>query len=472
MNFHSDFREAAMECSIGDELQGVDLNDKRLNRRAKQLLETLAGDPAAMINSACNGWEETMAAYRFFNNPKVQPEKLLQPHIEATKQRINCQPVVLLVQDTTELDYIKHPPRDAGVLNREDRFGLYDHTTLAVTPERLCLGVVNVELYDRTPESLGRAQERSSDPIETKESYRWLKSYRRACELAVEHPETEIISVGDAEADIYDIYVDALQQKTPAEFLVRARVERSLPEKDTSAGGDVYYKVRDEVANSKLKTIWQVDLPRTQKRAARCATMEVRAASVTVKPPHARSSLPEVQLQVVLVEEINGPQDGTDVCWLLITSLPVKTLSQIQQVVEYYTARWSIEVYFRTLKTGCKVERMQLETKHRQRNALMLYKIAAWRVMYLTFLGRECPELPADVLFSEAEWKSVWQIVEREPPPAEVPLLGDFLPVLAQLGGYNRRAGDAPPGPQAIWVALRRMSDFALAWQTFHPPRE
>lgn len=92
--------------------------------------------------------------------------------------------------------------------------------------------MINVELYDRTPESLGRAKERSSDPIGTKESYRWLKSYRRACELAAEHPETEMISVGDAEADIYDIFVDARQQQTPAELLVRARVDRSLPEKN------------------------------------------------------------------------------------------------------------------------------------------------------------------------------------------------------------------------------------------------
>ena len=117
------------------------------------------------------------------------------------------------------------------------------------------------------------------------------------------------------------------------------------------------------------------------------------------------------------------------------------------------------------LKTGCKVEEIQLETTHRLRNCLAFYKIIAWRVLYLTYLNRECPDLPCDVVFDAGEWQPVWQIVKKEPPPKKVPRLGDFMKLLAELGGDNNRAKEAPPGPQVIWTGLRRMLDFAIAWQ-------
>lgn len=454
---------------IAMELEGVDLGDRRLDNRAKSLLETLAADPAASINAACGGWAETQAAYRLFNNQNTQPEKILQPHVEQTQQRIEQEAVVLVVQDTTELDYTKHPPEDAGVLNKEDRLGFYDHSHIAFTPERLCLGVLDVELFSRSPESLGKSAERQSNPIERKESFRWLKGYRLACRLAADHPRTQIINVADCECDIYDIFLEAESHDTPADFVIRARVDRSIPERDPLAGGWAYKKVRQQVAEQAVLKTRQVELPQTPKRAARTATLDIRAATVSVKPPHARSHLPPVTYNVVLVEEVNGPDDETEVSWLLITSLAIDTIDDVLKVIEHYTARWPIEVFFRVYKSGCRVEDIQLENNHRLQNSLMFYKVICWRVMYFTFLGRECPELPCDAMFAEAEWKPVWKIVNHEPLPESPPTLEQFMPMLAQLGGYNRRTHDGPPGPQAIWVGIRRMTDFALAWKTFGP---
>lgn len=454
---------------IAGELQGIDLGDKRLNERSQMLLETLAADPSASINAACNGWPETRAAYRLFDNENVEPEKILQPHRQATERRIAEEDVVLVVQDTTELDFTTHPTTDAGVLNTEHRFGFYDHSHVAFTPGHVCLGVLDVDFYSRDPQSLGQAKERQGDPIETKESYRWLEGYRLASELAGRHPETQIVSVADCECDIYDIFVEAERHETPADFVIRARVDRSTPERDPQAGGAAYRKVRDEAASSKLLTRQHVELPKTAKREARQATLEVRVQEVRVKPPHARSSLPSVTFHVVLVEEVGGPGDGTDVSWLLITSLPIGSVDGVLRIIDYYVARWPIETFFRTYKTGCRVEDIQLETNHRLLNALMFYKIIAWRVMHVTVLGRECPDLSCEAVFAKEEWKSVWQIVEKEPPPPQPPRLGEFIPVLAELGGYNRRSQDHPPGAQAIWVGIRRMTDFALAWLTFGP---
>lgn len=457
---------------IVDELQGIDLGDKRLNDRSEKIIAALAANPEASINAACDGVSDTLAAYRLFNNDSVTPEQILKPHREATLRRMREQPVVLVVQDTTELDYTKHPTSDAQCLNSELRFGLYEHVSLAVTPDKLCLGVVGSEFHDRAPETLGKTRERRTLPIEEKESYRWLKGYRLACELAAECPDTQIISIADRECDIYDIFVDSQQQAGPkAEYIIRAKEDRCTLEPNPEAGPKAYHKVREEVARSVLRGTRTIELSATPKRSARKARLEIRSLTVQVKPPHARSHLPSVTHNVVLVEEVGGPDDGTAVSWLLITTLPIETLEDLLKIIDYYVARWTVEIYFRTLKTGCQVEKIQLETNHRLKNCLAFYKIIAWRILYLTYLNRTVPDLPCTAVFAEAEWKSVWRVVTQTPLPPKPPVLSEFMRLLTQLGGYNNRAKELPAGPQPIWTGLRRMTDFATAWLAFGPER-
>ncbi|MCY2968519.1 MAG: IS4 family transposase [Planctomycetota bacterium] len=330
---------------IADELHGIDLGDKRLNRRSNVIIEALAANPEASVNAACDGWSDTLAAYRFFDNKSVSPEKMLHAHRTATQRRMRAQPVVLIVQDTTELDYSNHPPDDVRCLNTVNRSGLYLHAHLAVTPDKLCLGVVGVEYFDREPESLGKAKERRTLPIEEKESFRWLEGYRLACGFATKCPETRIVSIADREADIYDIFVDAEQQSgTRADYIIRAQEDRSTLERDPAKGPAAFCKVRDEVSCSKLLATRTIDLSQTPKRAARQAVLEIRAITVQVKPPHARAHLPSVTNNVVLVEEVGGPGDGTDVSWLLITTLPIETLDGILRIIDYYVARWAVEM--------------------------------------------------------------------------------------------------------------------------------
>lgn len=463
-----------MTDGIVDELRGIKLGDKRLNDRSAQLMTALAANPQASINAACGGWAETKAAYLFFDNERVTPERILAPHRDATVLRMRQYPVVLVAQDTTELDDTKHPPKDAECLNTDKRFGLYHHVHLAITPDKLPLGVLGTESFDRTPESLGKSAERKSLPIEEKESFRWLEGYRLACQMAQECPETQIINVADREADIYDIYLEAQEQRQKpgaksADYIIRVKEERCTLERDRETGPKAYHKVRAKVRDSDLKARIQIELPRTPKRAARLATLDVRAIRVTVKPPHARSHLAPVTVNVVLVEEVGGPDDDTRVSWLLITTVAIDTVEEVLHVLKYYTARWAIEIYFRTLKTGCRVEAMQLETTARLENALAFYNIIAWRILYLTYLNRECPDLPCTAMFDDAEWKSVWRVVKKQSLPSSPPTLSEMMRLVAELGGHNNRASDRPAGPECIWMGLRRTIDFATAWQTFGP---
>ena len=268
------------------------------------------------------------------------------------------------------------------------------------------------------------------------------------CEGIVE--ELLGIDLGDKRLNRRSALVVEAQQHTGprADDIIRAKEDLRTLERDPEAGPAAYVKVRDEVSRAKWLGTRTLKLSTTPKRAARQAHLEIRAITVEVQPPHARARLPSVTHNVVLVEEVGGPGDGTtDVSWLLLTTLPIETLNDILRVIDCYVARWAVEIYFRTLKTGCRVEDVPLETNHRLKNGLAFHKIIAWRILFLTYLNRTCPKLPCTAVFADSEGKSVWRVVKKKPLPKTPPVLSDFPQLLTQRGGYNNRATELPPRP-------------------------
>lgn len=465
---------AGMLDQIQDELNGLDLGDHRLDSRCKDLLFTLYSDPMASINAACQGKNETQAAYRFFDNDFVDPAAILAPHQAATAERIKQHSVVLFAQDTTEYDFSSHPPAGSGPLNSAKHRGYLDHTQLALTPEGLCLGVVSADIWAREEEGFGKSKQRQYDAFETKETYRWLEGYQTACEWQKRLPETQIVSVADCEGDIYELFTEVDKQAdSAADFVIRSGKVRCLRELDPTAkpGSKVHLKLHQALDNAPVIAHRELNLPRTPKRDPRVATVEIRATRIELKAPHRpHDPQPDVSINVVLIRETNAAPGVEPLEWCLLTSLPIETEDEVLRVVNDYTGRWPIEVYFRTSKTGCAIEKIQLETTPRLLRCLMLYKIIAWRIQYVTMLGRECPNLPCDAIFPADEWKPVWKIIYRKKPlPKTAPKLGQFILMLGQLGGHNGRKNDPPPGAQAIWTGIRRMTDFSIAWQAFGP---
>ncbi len=168
-----------------------------------------------------------------------------------------------------------------------------------------------------------------------------------------------------------------------------------------------------------------------------------------------------------MATEKDPPEQEDPIDWVLLTSLAVGDFEAALEVIDLYLGRWEIEVFHRVLKTGCKVEELQLKTDERTKVAIALYMVVAWRVLFVMKLGRECPELPCDVVFEEEEWQSLWVICHGEEALKKKPSLGEFVIRVAQLGGFLARKADGVPGPQAIWQGLTRLRDFALAWQVY-----
>jgi hypothetical protein len=208
------------------------------------------------------------------------------------------------------------------------------------------------------------------------------------------------------------------------------------------------------------------DRKRKQPREARTATVEIRAARVKLRGPNRPGGkLADVEINVVLVSEPNPPPGAEPIEWLLLTDLPIDTVEDVDRVIGYYKCRWQIEIYYKILKSGCKVEESQLERAERFEPYLALCMIVAWRVMYVMMLGRECPDLPCDVAFEDDEWRAVYATVKKEPPPSQPPPMKTIIGLVASLGGWLGRKCDGEPGPKAMWVGMQRMTDLALGWR-------
>jgi hypothetical protein len=480
-----------MQVWVEEELATSDFGDERLDKRFNILLDRLSQKPSVSIPAACRGPSEVIAAYRFFDNERVDEAEVLKPHQDATLQRISEHAVVLLVQDTTEFD-VTQPQEQmegAGPLSDELHVGFHDHAMLAVTPERVPLGVIDANIWARDWDEFrenqankkSRSSQRRRRPIEEKESYRWLQGHRWGNEVAAQVPDTTIVVISDSEGDIFEYFLEAREDtgEKKAEWIVRACQDRSaIGNDDTGADWSKLWKEVGksdvlgtmEVEVSKNRQQSQDDRKRKQPRSARKATLTIQAARVTLRGPvRSGGKLGNVTVNAVLVRETNPPKGEEPIEWLLLTSLSIDTWEEVCLVIDYYCCRWQIEVYFRVLKSGCRVEDLQLESAERFKPCLALYMIVAWRVMYVLMLGRECPDMPCDLVFSEDEWKAVYTVVRQEPPPMQPPRLEDMVYLIASLGGHLGRTHDGPPGPKTMWIGMQRMMDLGHAWRTFGP---
>jgi len=442
--------------ALAAELASIDLGDKRLNRRAGKVLETLGEKPTASIPAACGGWGETRAAYRLFDQAKVTAEAVLAPHIVCTEERLRAHPRVLCIQDTTELDYTnKKGIADLGVLNYESRWGMYLHPTLAVTPERVPLGLLDWHTWVREPGSLGQEKD-PNRPLEEKESVRWVDGFARVNELAERLSETRLTYLADREGDIYDLFVEAPCPEFGADWLVRTQHQDRL-----LADGR---KLRAAVDAAPVLAEITFDKPASNARPARPVEQQIKVVRVTLEAPWRRDrTLSEVIVTALLATEVHPPAGEDPLDWLLLTNLCVETAEQAIEKLAWYLCRWQIEIFFKVLKSGCRIEELQLETRERLEPALAFYTIIAWRVLYLTMLGRECPELPCNAVFADEEWRAVYLVTQRKPPPDEPPSLDTMVRMVASLGGFLNRKNDGFPGPKTLWIGLQRAADFVLA---------
>ncbi len=449
-----------------EELGAAELGDHRRRARLVELATVLGSRPQASLPQACDDPARLKAAYRFFANEAIAPDAIVASHVQATLARVEAVDVVLAVQDTTQLDWSAHPATTGlGMLSTERQRGLLAHTTLAVTPERVPLGLLAQERWIRPVEEVGKKHTRRARSIDAKESHKWLTSVQAVCAAKAACPQTHFISVGDAEADVYDLFL--LKRVAGVDLLVRAAQDRRLAEPEQQ-------RLRAALAASPVAATVTLDVPRQGDRAARTATLSVHWQRVVLRPPKARAAenLAEVTVWAVWATETAAPSDVEPLDWLLLTTVPLRTTADALTCLDWYACRWGIEVYHKVLKSGCAIERRQLQDVAHLQRCLAVFSVIAWRVLYATMLARTLPDAPCTALLEEGEWQALYCHIHQttQLPPAP-PTLAQAVRWIAQLGGFLGRTRDGAPGVTVLWRGFQRLIDLTAMYHVFRPPR-
>ena len=442
------------------EFGGADLGDKRTNERLIEFAATLAAKPGRAFCGAAQGDKAAIKSYyRMIEQPddaQITMEAILAPHQQRTVQRMKAQSTALCIQDGTDLNFSRLVQCDGlGVIGSNQTGaqsgGLHLHSTMVVTTQGLPLGILAAQCSAPQPRAKDDTRRTSAMPIEEKKTFAWIKGLRQCNELAAQLPDTRQVVVMDREADFYELFDE--QRSRRVELLVRAKHDRATGEEL-----NLFESVRQSPVQSQL----QILVPRQSARAKkskqkarvgheqRTAHVELRWREVKFLPGASRPNKKALTLRVVHVLETSPPLDAEPVEWFLLTTCEITTTEQAQECLRWYCLRWRIEDWHRVLKSGCRIQALQHKTAERLKRAIAINLVIAWRIMLMTLLGRECPDLPTEILFSDFEIE-VLNAYAKKKGIDKPTRLGDAVRVVARLGGYIGRAKDGPPGHQIMW---------------------
>ena len=451
----------ALDEFAANELGQAPLGDLRLSKRLVQTAQMQAAAPMASIPAAAQGQRAAVKGhYRLIDQPDdsaVTPQNILAPHRQRTLRRLQAERTVLCVQDGTELNFAEHPGcAGLGYIGKNKRsegtLGLHMHSTLAVSPEGIPLGLLQIQ-YD-APD--GQAQR--GRPLEQRKTFRWIRGLRDCAEVAGQLAGPRLVAVMDREADVQALFAEQ-RRLEGVELLVRAKHNRALG----AHRPKLFEHMRAQAVGGQLEI-------KVQRSSARTAQAELRWQTVELPAP-ARGEA-ALRMQLVHVWERAAPEGVEALEWFLLTTLPVASLADAEQVLEWYRLRWRIEDWHRMLKSGCKVEYLGHRTGQRIERAVTIKAVIAWRLAAMTLLGRETPELPSEVFFTQIQLRVLRHFASKRGLAAPGNL-GLAVRTMAILGGYLYRAHAPPPGHQKIWEGWTRLTIMSEAYELkdyFEPP--
>jgi hypothetical protein len=408
------------------EFGGAPLGDKRLSRRLVNVAHAKAQTPGQAFSGVAKGdWAATKAYYRMIDQPEdsaVNLATILQPHRERTARRMKGQKTVLCVQDGSELNYTNlEKCSGLGDLKANQTGakmkGLLLHSTFAMAPNGLPLGVLKAQCMAPETRSPDDQRKPSKIPIEEKKTFVWIEHHRDLVDLAATMPQTQLVNVCDREADFFELF-DEQRHSPCVDLLIRAQHDRTLSE----APFKLFAAIRQTSVQSRVRVSVPKQSARSKKskqkakpaRPGRQAELALRHLTIQLPAPSYYRDKEPVEIQLIHAVEENPPQGTKAVEWFLLTTLNINSTKDIEKCLRWYTLRWRIEDWHRVLKSGCKIDDLAHETAERLRRAIGINLVIAWRIMLMTLLGRETPELPAEILFSDIEVRTLHAYAKKK----------------------------------------------------------
>jgi hypothetical protein len=431
------------------------LGDQRRHTRMATILSAFACDPLGSIPKNTQNGLRIDSTYDFFKNEHFTRNDLSDSLGISTVMNCTTVDAVYVVQDSTSYNFSNLTQTTGlGPLNDSSKArGLHAHNTIAVCPAGIVRGVLNIKLWARKPEKIDK-KAKDDRPFEEKESYKWIEGLRSAHTLFEHLPERErpkLIHVMDREGDIHEVMREIQDLHDSA--IIRCAQNRSVDAPEEFAHQAVH-------AAAPLGTI-TVPVKACKEHVKHTATLQVRVLEVTLTPNSQKH--PQRQpLPVRLVEawEPHPPEGSKPVCWRLWTFEPAATFAQAVAVINGYCRRWRVEEVHLANKSGCLVEKLELETADRLARAIMLYTAVAVRIVNLRDQGKHNPDAPCTTLLSETEWRVLRMASTKAPVPADAapPTMRQAMLWIGRLGGHLGRKRDGLPGIRTLWQG----------WQSLH----
>ena len=395
---------------LDKEISACQFADERLEKRFRNLIEKLWNGIGEPLPLACQDWANTKAAYRFFANPRINEADILEGHFDATRKRFKAvSGPVLILQDTVEFSYKGKSRKWLGKLTKRGGEkktiqGMLMHSSLAVTPDGLPLGLSAIKFWTRKKfkgtNELKRHVNPTRVPIKKKESVRWITNLIESTHLFSD--SQRCIHIGDRESDIYELFCTAEELGT--HFLVRTCVDR--------LAGDGNHTIAKEMKSVKVKGLHRVEVIDKKGQLSE-AVLELRYKKIQVLPPVGKQKdYPPLWLTVIHAIELGSPKNREKIVWKLMTNLPVTSRHAAIEKLTWYSMRWKIETFHKILKSGCQVESSKLKTASRLANLIAIFCILGWRIFWLTMMNRFCPNSSAKIALRKIEMEILDHLIK------------------------------------------------------------
>ncbi len=440
---------------IEDEFKNSHFKDGRLKSRFLKIASSFDGHPSSSISQQSNDWGEAKGAYRFFKNPQTSEDDFFSAHQEKTAIRASAYPFILAIQDSSTLNYQGHSRKNGMGLIRNDSWGCHIHSTIALAPNGHFLGVLSNLMWSRDPTHKKKINDRPKyKDGEEKESEKWNEGVLES--LSVLKGRSKILSICDRESDSGSFILHSLDYDS--EFLIRHSSPRKILEshlnsfdyiKQSPSRGTESVLITNKWSDNRGKSFRVKD---EHGKYERIATLHYQFIPITTEVSMDNYKK-TISLNIVRVFE-EGDTDGK-IDWILLTSLPIESLSDAKNMVLYYSLRWRIELFFKTLKSGCSIEKCRLSNFDRMKKFIFLATIIAWRINWIKYLSETNRDLPAENILSNTEI----EVLKKRNKYCGTVNIALALKWVSRLGGHLNRKNDGPPGIQTIWKGLSRLQD-------------
>ena len=445
--------------------------DKRLSKRFSKVCHQFSQNLNGTIPESSGKRSAMKATYNFFHNEKVSVDKMIAAHVEVHQQdrdQISKQ-TLLVAQDSSDLSFSgKRSASEFGPLLRRKSRGCKLHTSMIISPKGVPVGIFKQSAVIRSDDSFGKSHKRTREPIEDKESYRWLEHFNALQDFFADYPGIEVYNICDREGDFYELL--CARRYDNIHFLIRSQYSRTLKDEPN-------LKIHDKVANSPVRTTFKTNITNRENGKKRKAVLELKYCKVHFELSHPskyQKGLPTVICWAIQVEEKTPPKGVKPVKWILLTSKEIQRISMAKTIVRYYELRWLIERFFYILKVGAQVTQLQLKTPNRVLKVIAAYSISAVNIMRINYLARVHPDWKVDEIgIGQLECKALYKYARinidnrLKFDPMHPPSVKEFVWTIARLGGFTNFSNQEHPGLKVFWRGWNVFQTVVKSYKAF-----